>query len=175
MITFRALTEADLPMLHQWLSRPHVTAWWEPETTLDAVREDYLPRLAGDEVLPLDAPAGVTQYLAWEDGVPFAYLQAYRVMAHQPDGWWLDERDPHALGSDQFIGLPDHLDRGVGTRMLKAFLAFLFEDPRVTSVQADPEPENHRAIAAYRKAGFRDVGLTPTPDGEAFVLKAVRP
>jgi RimJ/RimL family protein N-acetyltransferase len=29
-ITFRALTEAAFPLLHTWLSRPHVTAWWEP-------------------------------------------------------------------------------------------------------------------------------------------------
>lgn len=81
---------------------------------------------------------------------------------------------PHALGADQFIGLPERLGQGLGTRMLRAFLAFLFEDPRVTSVQVDPSPENARAIAAYRKAGFRDQGPVVTPDGPARLLRAFR-
>jgi RimJ/RimL family protein N-acetyltransferase len=174
VITFHALTEADLPLLHAWLGRPHVTEWWEPAPTLAEVRDDYLPRLAPPDLRPLDAPAGVVQYLAHEGGVPFAYVQAYRVMAHQADGWWLDETDPCALGTDQFIGLPDRLGQGLGTRMLEAFLAFLFADPRVTSVQVDPAPDNARAIAAYRKAGFRDVGVVETLDGPALLLRIRR-
>lgn len=173
-IAFHAITEADLPLLHEWLSRPHVVEWWEPTPTLEEVREDYLPRLAPQEMRPLDAPAGVVQYLAYEDGVPFAFVQAYRVMAHQHEGWWLDETDPCALGVDQFIGLPDRLGKGLGTRMLRAFLEFLFSDPRVTTVQTDPEPENARAVACYRKAGFRDVGLVTTPDGQALLMRATR-
>lgn len=173
-ITFRALAESDLPMLHDWLSRPHVVEWWEPVVTFEDVQADYLPRLASPDVLPLDAPAGVTQYLAYEDGTPFAYVQAYRVMAHQADGWWLDETDPCALGVDQFIGLPERLGQGLGTRMLRDFLAFLFADPRVTTVQTDPEPENARAIACYRKAGFQDVGEVVTRDGPALLMRATR-
>jgi hypothetical protein len=92
-ITFRALTESDLPLLHAWLSRPHVTEWWEPTPTAEQVREDYLPRLAPPDMLPLDAPAGVVQYLAYEAGEPVAFVQAYRVMAHQVEGWWPDETD----------------------------------------------------------------------------------
>ena len=161
-------------MLHEWLCRPHVVAWWEPAVTLEEVRTDYLPRLAGPEVLPLDAPAGVTQYLACEDGIPFGLAQAYRVVAHQAEGWWPDETDPCALGIDQFIGDPDRIGRGLGTSMLRAFLAFLFEDPRVTKVQTDPAPTNARAIAAYRKAGFRDVGPVDTHDGAVLLMRIER-
>ncbi|MDY7225041.1 GNAT family N-acetyltransferase [Hyalangium rubrum] len=173
-ITFRALSEADLPLLHDWLSRPHVAEWWEPTPTFEEVREDYLPRLAPQDVRPLDARAGVVQYLAYEGDVPFAFVQAYRVMAHQHEGWWQDETDPCALGIDQFIGLPDRLGQGLGTRLLRAFLQFLFEDPRVTTVQTDPSPDNARAIACYRKVGFRDVGLVTTPDGPELLLRATR-
>lgn len=175
-ITFRPMTEADLPLMHDWLGRPHVRAWWaDAEETLAEVRAAYLPRLAGPEVLPLDAPAGVTQYLAYEGEAPLGYLQAYRVMAHQAEGWWPDETDPTALGIDQFIGLPDRLGQGLGTRMVRAFLAFLFADPRVTKVQTDPDPANGRAIACYRKAGFQDVGVVATPDGPALLMRADRP
>lgn len=173
-ITFRAITEADLPLLYDWLCRPHVIEHWEPAPTFDEVREDYVPRLAPQSMLPVDAPAGVVQYLACEGGQPFGYVQAYRVMAHQSEGWWLDETDPCALGVDQFIGLPDRLGQGLGTRMLRAFLAFLFEDPRVTTIQTDPEPKNARAIACYRKAGFRDAGVVDTLDGPALLMRITR-
>lgn len=173
-ITFKALTEADLPRFHEWLTRAHVAAWWQPTPTFEEVLAEYRPRLASDAVLPLDAPAGVTQYLAYENGEPFAFLQAYRVMASQDEGWWPDETDPRALGVDQFIGLGDRLGQGLGTRMLKAFLAFLFEDPRVTTIQTDPDPTNARAVACYRKSGFKDVGLVTTPDGPALLMRATR-
>lgn len=173
-ITFRALSESDLPLLHTWLTRPHVTDWWEPAPTFEQVREDYLPRLSPQDMPPLDAPAGVVQYLAYEAGEPFAFVQAYRVMAHQHEGWWPDETDPHALGVDQFIGLPERLGQGLGTRMLKAFIAFLFQDPRVTRIQTDPEPTNARAIACYRKVGFRDVGVVETLDGPALLMRITR-
>src|SRR6185503_19467118 len=111
-ILFRPLAGADLPLMHAWLTRPHVVEWWEPAPTLEEVRADYLPRLADAAVRPLDAPAGVVQYLACEGGVPFGFIQAYRVMAHQAEGWWPDETDPHALGIDQFIGEADRIGRG---------------------------------------------------------------
>ncbi len=101
-------------------------------------------------------------------------MQAYRVMAHQADGGWLDETDPCALGIDQLIAMPDRLGQGLGTRMVRAFLARLFADPRVTSVQVDPDPTNARAIAAYRKAGFRDVSVVTTQDGPALLMRITR-
>ncbi|MDF4391239.1 GNAT family N-acetyltransferase, partial [Vibrio parahaemolyticus] len=27
-ITLRLMTERDLPMLHDWLNRPHIVEWW---------------------------------------------------------------------------------------------------------------------------------------------------
>ena len=173
-IVFRALAEADLPLLREWLSRPHVSEWWHPTPTLEQVPGDFLPLLAPPGVLPLDAPSGVQQYLACEADEPVAFAQAYRVMAHQAQGWWPGESDPHALGIDQFIGPPDRLGQGLGTRVVRALVAFLFADPRVTSIQADPDPANARAIACYRKAGFREVGRVETPDGPALLMRIGR-
>jgi RimJ/RimL family protein N-acetyltransferase len=173
-ITFRPLAEADLPLFHAWLTRPHVAEWWQPTPSLEEVRADYLPCLAASTVLPLDAPAGVVQYLACEDGLPFAYIQAYRVMGGQDEGWWPDETDPCALGIDQFIAEAHRLGQGLGTRMIRTFLDVLFADPRVTKVQTDPAPTNARAITCYRKAGFRDVGVVDTPDGPALLMLVTR-
>jgi RimJ/RimL family protein N-acetyltransferase len=170
MISFRPMTEADFALMHTWLCRPHVVEWWAPTPTLEEVREDYLPHIPDGALLPVDAPSGTVVYFAYRDGKPFGYIQAYRVMAHQKDGWWLDETDPNALGIDQFIGEAELLNQGLGTEMVRAFVAQLFEDRRVTKVQTDPDPENARAIACYRKAGFRDVGPVVTLDGPALLM-----
>jgi GNAT superfamily N-acetyltransferase len=100
-----------------------------------------LLRLASDETFPLDASSGVVQVIAYEGDMPFGFIQCYRVMAHQADGWWQDETDPFAVGIDQFIGLPHRLGHGLGTRMLRAFVHSVFRDVRVSCIQADPDPE----------------------------------
>lgn len=160
--------------MHTWLTRPHVAQWWQPTPSLEELREEYLPCLTDGKTLPLDAPAGLIPYFACEDGVPIGYIQAYRVMAHQQEGWWLEETDPFALGIDQFLCDADRLGKGLGTRMIRAFLEMLFADTRVTQVQTDPDPDNGRAVACYRKAGFRDVGVVHTPDGAALLMRVAR-
>jgi RimJ/RimL family protein N-acetyltransferase len=40
--------------------------------------------------------------------------------------------------------------------------------------QTDPSPDNARAIACYRKAGFRDIGVIATPDGPALLMRIAR-
>ncbi len=173
MISFRPLTEADLPLFLEWLRRPHVAEWWQPTPTLEELRDDYLPAMT--DALPLDAPGGTVAYLVYRNNEPFGFIQAYRVMAHQKDGWWLEETDPCALGIDQLIGEPDLIGKGVGTEMIKAFVARLWSDPRVTAIQTDPDPRNARAIACYRKVGFQDVAPVATLDGPALLMRMHRP
>jgi len=100
-------------------------------------------------------------------------IQSYVVIG-SGDGWWENERDPGARGVDQFLADAEQLNRGLGTAMLRAFLAELFSDPAVTVVQADPSPDNHRAIRCYAKAGFAAVGEVVTPDGPALLMRCSR-
>jgi aminoglycoside 6'-N-acetyltransferase len=156
-VTFRELTDDDLPLLRAWLAQPHVAEHWD----------DEVPGITRG--LPLDVD--VAHYLACEGVEPVAFVQAYRVMAGQSDGWWVDETDPRALGIDLFIGPAERVGAGLGVRVIRAFVAFLFEDPRVTAIQADPQPANERSIAALRKAGFTDVGVVHTPDGPSLLMR----
>ena len=77
---FEPLTEADRPLLLEWLSRPHVSEWWEGPYTADRVRAEFP-----------DPDAKVAQYLAHEGGRPVGFIQSY-VVAGAGGGWWEGER-----------------------------------------------------------------------------------
>ena len=161
-IEFRPLTAADLTLLHEWLLRPHVAEWWPFGTTLEEVRDEY-----GDCVTGADP---TRCYIAYADGAPIGFIQAYSPVQAHADGWWLDEHDPNVRGIDQFLANADQLDRGLGTRMIRAFVDRLFDDPSVTRIQTDPDPRNARAIRCYQKVGFRAARVLDTPDGPALLM-----
>lgn len=174
---FRPLTEADLPMLCDWLNRPHLQTWWrEGEVTIDLVREKYLPRIAGDD--------SARPFVALEGGEPIGYIQVYRADVGSSD-WWPDDPEFGVLGIDQFLADGERLGRGLGTRMVRAFTRRLLDDadfvartfdaPRflvepVIEIRTDPRPDNLRAISCYEKAGFRRIGVINTPDGGAVMM-----
>jgi len=163
-VTLRLMTEHDLPMLHEWLNRPHIVEWWggdEARPSLEAVQRQYLPSVLAEE--------GVTPYIAMLDQVPIGYAQSY-VALGSGDGWWEDETDPGVRGIDQSLANPDQLGKGLGTRLVAALVDLLFADPTVTKIQTDPAPDNLRAIRCYEKAGFRQVKEIVTPDGPAVYM-----
>jgi RimJ/RimL family protein N-acetyltransferase len=151
---FRPLTAADLPLVAQWLTRPHVAEWW---------------------VGPIGLEPGLRQVLVVLDGKAIGYFQSYQAAACHTDGWWLDVTDPGVFGIDQFLADAAKLGQGLGTQLVRAFVAELFADPRVTRVQVDPSPLNTRAIRCYEKAGFRRVREIVTPDGPAQLMHRDRP
>ena len=166
-IVFRPLTAGDLPLLHDWLARPHVVAWWGAPPSLAEVEADYAPALVG--AIPHWC------YLAYRGEQPVGFVQAYAPVAFHHEGWWLDEHDPGVRGIDQFLADADQLGCGLGTVMVRAFVARLFADPAVSRVQTDPAPENGRAIRCYEKAGFHAAGEVDTPDGRALLMYVDRP
>jgi len=146
---FRSVTAADLPLIATWLARPHVAEWWDG---------------------PIGLEPGLRQFLAVFEGEPIGYVQSYQAVACHGDGWWLEVIDPGVHGIDQFLADAAELGQGLGTQMVRTFVAEMFADPRVTRVQADPSPSNGRAIRSYEKAGFRRVGEIVTPDGPALLM-----
>lgn len=157
---FRPFSFEDVPLMHEWLNRPHVAEWWHGRATLEEVEEDCAERIAS---------AFVASYLACLDGTLVGYIQVYHVMSPSPD-WWKDETDPGARGIDQFLANASQIGKGIGTAMITQFVNKLFRDPEVTKIQVDPAPNNLRAIRAYEKCGFRREGLVDTPDGPALLM-----
>lgn len=115
--SFRPLTENDLPMLAEWLNRPHLQQWWRSgEIALKQVRKKYLPRIFHeDSALP---------FLAILDGEAVGYIQYYKAWEGDPQ-WWPDEPGAGVLGIDQFLADEQNLNKGLGTAMVQQFVAFL--------------------------------------------------
>ncbi len=73
---------------------------------------------------------------------------------------WAEEEDPqyrHA-GIDIFVDAGRH-GTGLGTDTVRTLLAHLVGDRGHHRVVIDPAADNAAAIACYRKAGFREVGV----------------
>nr|2PR8_A Chain A, Aminoglycoside 6-N-acetyltransferase type Ib11 [Salmonella enterica subsp. enterica serovar Typhimurium]2PR8_B Chain B, Aminoglycoside 6-N-acetyltransferase type Ib11 [Salmonella enterica subsp. enterica serovar Typhimurium] len=167
-VTLRLMTEHDLAMLYEWLNRSHIVEWWggeEARPTLADVQEQYLPSVLAQE--------SVTPYIAMLNGEPIGYAQSY-VALGSGDGWWEEETDPGVRGIDLSLANASQLGKGLGTKLVRALVELLFNDPEVTKIQTDPSPSNLRAIRCYEKAGFERQGTVTTPDGPAVYMVQTR-
>jgi len=154
---FRAMTRADLPLVHCWLQTGEVVRWWgDPDEQYQLVSGD------------LDHP-DMDQFIVALDRLPFAYIQSYRLSTWNQG---FGTHPPETRGIDQFIGEPDLIGCGHGSNFIRQFVGALLQQgtPRVVT---DPDPRNARAVRAYEKAGFERVRLVETPDGPALLM--VRP
>lgn len=145
-VTLRPFSESDLPRLLEMVSEPGVNEWW---SGYDA------ERLRGDTV---DAPD--TTSFAIELGGAMIGLIMYT-----------EELDPHYEYASIDITLDtEHLGHGLGSEAVRTLAWYLFDVRGHHRLTIDPAVANERAIAAYRKVGFRPVGVMRQyelgPDGE---------
>ncbi len=151
---FRPMTAADLPLIRQWVAKPHVSEWWGNPSEQYAL-------VSGD----LDEPA-MDQYVVSTDGTDFGYIQCYDLTA------WNSGFGPHpegTLGIDLFIGEAGMIEQGHGSALVRAFAddRLARSAPRIVT---DPDPANPRAVRAYEKAGFVKAHMVDTPDGAALLM-----
>ncbi len=137
---FRPATHDDLPLLRLWLETPEVVRWWGNTIEQEALlRED------------LDNPQ-MTMRIVSCDGRPFAYAQDYDVHAWPQEH--LKHLPPGSRAIDTFIGEPEMIGRGHGSRYLRLLAGLLIAEG-APLIAIDPGIENVRARRAYAKAGFR--------------------
>ena len=154
--TFSPLKRADFPMMLRWLNNPAVSEWWgEPPASIDELEGKHVPRLDGSEQ--------VYGFIAHYAGMPMGYMQWYRIST-EPDHPAIGLAPTSSAAIDLFIGEDDYRRRGLGSIMIRAFLKqIVFTEPDMKHCAIDPCIENTAAIAAYRKTGFREIGLAPNP------------
>jgi len=149
-ISFRALSEEDLPQLTAWLNRPHLRRFYQLEpTTLDQVRSKYGPRLRGE--------VPTRSSLALLEGSAFGYLQCYRN-ADWPD-WQALVGTTEGISIDLFIADPALIGRGLGRRMLSGYVELVAFPayPAERKCWIGHELENVAARACSEAAGFAPV------------------
>ncbi|WP_114390031.1 GNAT family N-acetyltransferase [Notoacmeibacter marinus] len=146
-IAFRPARAEDLPILAAWLARPHWREWWgASEDELSMIRDMIEGR---DPAEP---------YLIEMDGEPVGYIQSWRVADILDSGLgedhpWLSSLPPEAVGIDLSLADSGTLGKGLGSTVVKRFVRRLYaKGHRIIVI--DPAANNHRAIGAYRKAGF---------------------
>ena len=166
---FRPLVSDDLPLLHDWLGREHVRAWWGDRGTLDETVAEYLPSIEGAD--PTDLFAIVV------DGRDVGLIQTYLIDDY-PDWAALIDAGDDAAGLDIFLADEELLGRGLGTEVIRRFVAaVVFARAATRACVADPAVRNVSSVRAFEKAGFSAVMTFLDPgDGELHALmKPERP
>ena len=146
-LAFRPLTEPDLPLLAEWIARPHVARWWYEPVGAAAVRAEYLPCIRGTE--PTHA------LLAHLDGIEVGFAQWYRWADYPEHAGKLGAADDEA-GIDYLLADSARCGQGVGTRLVGALIEQIRQAwPAVGGLVVDPEHSNRASCRVLEKNGFR--------------------
>lgn len=132
LLSYRAATGEDVPLLVAWHADPEVARYWDDETfTAEQVR-DRLEREAVDA------------WILEEDGEPVGYLQS----------WW-EPDEPKRGGLDGFL-VPQARGRGIMPTLARQLAERLLADGW-QYVTVDPYVWNERAIRGWGNAGFVEI------------------
>jgi RimJ/RimL family protein N-acetyltransferase len=75
---FSRISESDLRLLHEWLSRPHIAEQWGEPVAAASMRTKFMEHMSSDIVF---------SYLAKLEGIPVGYVQTYDA-TKVGGGWW---------------------------------------------------------------------------------------
>lgn len=145
-IVLRAMTRGDLPILARWLAADHVRRWWhDTQPALEHVVARYGPRI--------DGTTPTRMWVADRNGHSVGFVQDYRIRDH-PD-FALLTPDPDAVGVDYAIGEPAWVGRGLGARILWAWMQRArHRFPDATAYFAAPHHANAASLRVLDKVGF---------------------
>ncbi len=134
-VSLRPLAAGDVEPLARLFEVPEVAEWWPGEN---------LARLAA-RLTNADEGVGLVIEV---DGRLIGFIQ------------YFEEADPEYRHASIDVTLhPDWCNRGLGTDAVRTLARHLFDDLGHHRLTIDPAVVNTRAIASYRKVGFRDVGV----------------
>ena len=161
--------ERDIDLMLRWMTDPETMRYWDGMTvhfTRERVLRDFYRHM----------DANVTPCILMKDGRNIGYLQFEKIPTAEdyemPEAEWLRVIKPGdaVYGIDLFIGEVTERDHGVGTRIMKLTAETLFEKYKADVLLIDPKAHNLRAIACYRKAGFKDLCLVLKREEQDGVL-----
>lgn len=146
-IDLREMTRGDLPLLARWLAAAHVRRWWhtDGEPTPERVSATYGPRV--------DGRTPTRMWVAEVNGRSIGFVQDYRIREHP--AYALLTPNPDAVGLDYAIGEPEWAGRGLGARILWAWmLGAARRFPDAGEFFAAPDHRNAASLRILDKVGF---------------------
>jgi aminoglycoside 6'-N-acetyltransferase len=163
-IEFVDAAAGHLAMVRSWMEQPHWRDWWgDPATEI------------GNVIGMIEGRDTTRPFIFFVDGEAAGYIQYWFIGPHQTAEWtaenpWLLDLPADAVGVDLSIGPSHMLGHGIGSAVLRKFVAKLRTHGHSTII-IDPDPANLRAVRAYEKAGF-----TPIPEllgrtGNALIMQ----
>ena len=166
VVVVRAASRGDLPDLVRWRQAEHVHRWWvsDGEPTPERVAEQYGP--------DLDGMTPTRMWIGEVNGRSIGFLQDYRISDY-PEFAQLAP-DPDAIGFDYAIGDPAFVGRGLGIRMLWAWMQRAqHRFPAATAYFAAPDHRNEPSLRVLDKLGFTRGTWFDEPAGDGSVSTVV--
>lgn len=141
VVSLRAATLADAPLLRRWDEQPHV------------IQSDPNDEWNWELELARNPPPDWREFLIAEiAGRPIGFLQLIDAAREETHYW--GDAPANIWAIDIWIGEASDLGRGYGTQMMRLALARCFAPPAVTAVWIDPLVSNVRAHRFYERFGF---------------------
>ncbi|MER6299227.1 GNAT family N-acetyltransferase [Kitasatospora sp. NPDC001539] len=143
-VTIRPLDPAaDAEVVHAWVDDERARFWGMVGRTREQVRETY------EFVDSLETHHA---YLVRHDGAPAALFQTY-LPEHDPLGEHYPVQDGD-LGVHLLVAPADAPRRGYTHHLIAVLIAFLFADPYVRRIVAEPDVRNEKSVARLLRSGF---------------------
>jgi aminoglycoside 6'-N-acetyltransferase len=164
-VAIRAMTPGDLDDVVAWRHSADVRRWWSPGELGDAdqIRAKYAERI--------DGLSPTRMWVVEINGRSVGFVQDYRI-GDYPEYAVLGP-DPGAIGVDYAIGADQWRGRGLGQRVLWAWMQRArTRFPEATTYFAAPDHRNAASLRVLAKAGFTE-GLwfdEPQEDGETHTV-----
>ena len=148
VVALRAMTRGDLADLLRWRCSDHVRRWWaDGEPTEESLAARYGPRI--------DGVSPTRMWVAEVNGRSVGFVQDYRI-GDYPEYAVLGP-DPDAIGVDYAIGADQWRGRGLGVRVLWAWMQRARSRfPEATAYFAAPDHRNAASLRVLAKAGFTE-------------------
>jgi len=146
-IAIRAMTRGDLDDVVAWRTSPEVQRWWSPGELVDPdqIVTKYAERI--------DGMTPTRMWVVEVNGRSVGFVQDYRI-GDYPDYAVLGP-DPDAIGVDYAIGSDLWRGRGIGQRVLWAWmLRARHRFPEAATYFAAPDHRNAASLRVLAKAGF---------------------